>query len=868
MVRTRDEGPVAAGVTPSPNAKRRLLPAAAVCFFVLCAHSLTRADKQSLPDGNAFRFDAGPKDSEVDAGFLGLDLKSAYASDVGFGWTTLPQREFSRPDTSRSRGPMTIDGVAGARVGFRADVEPGVWHVTIWLDALQLDATGPRVIVQGKERNTGWHTFPAETERRESAEKTYRVFHGTAVAGTEGIALELVADEDEACVMGLSLIRQVEPTTPKHRPLLTQLAAAGRLQSTGSLDELLKHTKELLRKDATDAFAALWVERLELLASAERLTAMRGWEWADEQTDLGMFDRLNQAVMLLDGLLGPDAAQAELLTDRALFLRGRLLYWLSRERDGPNEPDRGRRDLNLLRQRHPHDDLLAMYDGRKVDLPDGCDCLKATAAAPAWSTAQREALCRLRQISHWWVNERQAANGEFGGKFGDDVELLRWWSPLVLSGDEPTRRGWQRLADGTWHSKHVHEGYSRKLRDVEHAAEFVADTAPLMVLYSDDAEYERRLTYSARHFDTLWTGLTPNGHRFFRSAWYSSTALEEDEPKNRDLEYNARAVRAMRYLAWRRPDPHVEELLHQWSAAWLSAAMRTDKGKPLGIIPPSVRFPDEAINGDEPNWFQANMIWDYYEWEFHAGSLILDQLLFSYTLTSDEKYLQPMFLALELIRAEEAGLTDARQETITKGSRAWAADMLMRSRFFWSVVEQWRFLTNNSRWDELILRHGSPYGRFRITGDKRFLAAGLDRVLDTVRYNTPLMTSEAIHTDRVYVRGWEHLKAMLTGDGMPDNSSPYFAASWEKTDDGFTALISEAASDRLEVELFSHSPLERSIIMRLWQLTPGTYQLRCEPVGRTAEQRTISVVERGQRIALQLPSRRLLRISIRREPPS
>src|SRR5690606_25070084 len=125
-----------------------------------------------------------------------------------------------------------------------------------------------------------------------------------------------------------------------------------------------------------------------------------------------------------------------------------------------------------LRALHPDDQILAMYAGEKVDLPDECDCLETDASAPAWSVTQREALCRLRQICHWWVNERQAENGELGGKFGDDVEILRWWAALVLSGDNTAIRGWQRLADGVWQSKYVKEGYASQLEDVEHAAEF------------------------------------------------------------------------------------------------------------------------------------------------------------------------------------------------------------------------------------------------------------------------------------------------------------------------------------------------------------------------------------------------------------
>ena len=128
-----------------------------------------------------------------------------------------------------------------------------------------------------------------------------------------------------------------------------------------------------------------------------------------------------------------------------------------------------------------------------------------------------------------------------------------------------------------------------------------------------------------------------------------------------------------------------------WFAATLLLATATgytavDKSgidyAPAGITPASIRFPDEAINGEGPNWYQAGMYWDYYEWEHFAGSLMLDQLLFTYTLTKDERLLQPMFKALELIRLEGASLGDGQPAELPAGSRARASGR--------GVPDRWR----------------------------------------------------------------------------------------------------------------------------------------------------------------------------------
>lgn len=831
-------------------------------FLVLCCFS-ARSDADQVDVGrDVVRFDAGSSGSELEPGAAELNLDTSYTPSQGYGWTQAPRESFARPELSRSRSPMTIDGVVGQRLGFRADVAPGVWFLTLWVDAEREGTGTPTLLIQGRQQPLGWQEFRPSDEPNHSLPRIYRVFHGKAVVRSAGISFELIGRGGDVRLLGISLIRQVKSTKPIHRQLLRQLADAGSYKSDTSLDELASQVKESLRLNPADAFLALWLERLELLAAADRYSSMRGWEWADQETGLGMFERLTQAVMLSDALLSTDEEHASPLTERALFIRGRLLYWLGEEWLGGHEMADGKRDLKTLYARHPDDKLLAMYNGEKIDLPEKCDCLETTADAPAWSIAEREALCRMRQIAHWWVNHRQIANGELGGKLGDDVEILRWWAPLILSGDETAKRGWKKLADGVWQSKHVHDGYAGQMRDVEHAAEFVADTAPMMVLISDEPTYVDRLKRSARHFDNLWTGRTAKGHRFFRSAWFNSSEVLAEEPRGRDLEYNSRAVQAVRYLAWCRRDPEVIRPLHEWSLAWVNAALRTDKGKPKGIIPASVRFSDEAINGDEPNWYRANMYWRYFDWDHFCGSVMLDQLLFTYTLTKDRQLLEPMFLALDLIHSEEDGLVRTNGSSLEEGSRAWAAEKLIQSELLWSVVEQWRFLSGDSRWDDLIMRHGTPYGRYRISGEESHLVEGLDRLLENVRYNTPLKTSEPIHTDRVYAPGYEQLKAMLTGDGIWANLSPYFAVSWEKTDEDFTALVSETGRDRLGVRLYSFAPEERQIAMRIWQLAPGKYRLIVNSGEGEPQEKLITVAERGQRIPITLPARRELSIRL------
>ena len=799
-------------------------------------------------------FDAG---RTAAPGTLPLGPADRFNPQTGYGWERDSGQAFERDDVTTFRAAPLQDGVAAPRLQFRADVPNGDYRVTLWVEAGLEDSTTAVVTLNGDRRPFPNQPFASPAEPRTVIQKLYRVFRAP-VGVTDG-HLRLALDGGQAdTVRVLMIALDPAPTarTARHRAWRRAIGRAGRFESTAPLAPLRAELGTAAEQG--DAFAGYWRDQVGALADAEELIRMGGWGWATDLQHAGIFDRFRQAVALLDGLLRQSDAEAHPLYERALVARMRLLYWLWLEQGGEPERRAAQRDVAALRARYPDAPLLRMYAGERVDLPDACDAIEPTPGAPEWSALQYETLCRLRSIAHWWVNERQGPTGEFGGKLDDDVELLRWWVPLIVSGDTTTLRGWKRLADGVWNGDWLVDGYSKRAIDVEHSSELIADTQPLLTVFSDDPAYVDRLRPSARHFERLWTGVTPAGHRFFRSAWFSSTTVNTEPPRDRDVAYNTRATKAVRYLAWRTCDEAASVALNEWSRAWVSAALRTDKGKPFGVFPASVRFPDEAFNGDEPTWYRADMFWDYFDWS--GGSQLLDQTFFSYTLTRDGSLLQPLFAALDLVRRH----ADVDAEP---GTEAWAAHTLRGDPGLWRTAAQWRLFTGDPRYDDLLVAEGTPYLRYRLTGDEAYLSGALQPILDHVRYNTPLLTTEALHTDRVYVTddhevGADELKAMLTGDLAGESASPYFAVTWEQTGDGFTALMADAGPTHLTVHTFNHGASPDSAEMRLWQLMPGRYRLT---VG-TEPARTLDVTERGQRIALTLPARAPLDVYLEPAP--
>lgn len=811
----------------------------------------------------AYFFDAGAINSKLAKGKYRITPDLVYSEELGYGWTSKNLKEFYHEATEESRGDFLVDGVIGNEIGFKADLPSGDWWLSIWFEGGVKDSVSTIITIQGEKQNFDLQAFQPHTEAREKIQKMYRVVQKKVEVGDNGLILNVSGQDDDVRLLGIGLVPLEKPQNQKQEELFSLIKQTGSLNSDQNIESVRKQLAEVKNQTENKNFVAHWDNQLGILSKAEEFFYLRGWSWASDSTNMSLFDHLHQSVMIYDGILAIENAEDHPLYERALWYRGRLLYWLYLERGGNNEKRGADRDLRKIYQKYSDNDLVAMYNGKKIDVPDEFDEVPKEANTPEWASTQWELTNRLKSIVDWWVNEQQDENGEFGGKFGDDVEILRWWSPLILSGDQTTYKGWKKLADGVWNSSKVKNGYAKKPSDVEHSSEFISDTAPLMVLYNDDPVYADRLAYSSDYFQNLWTGYNDEGYRFFKSAWFSSSEIEMEEPKNRDVSYNARAAKAVRYYSWKTNDLDTKKALIEWADAWLNISKSTQKGKPEGIIPPSVEYPSGNINGNEPTWYVANMYWDYFDWNGSRG--ILDQLLFTWTFTGEDKYLDPLMVHLDLVK-EYKGELGTENNEFEIGSREWVAYELGTSDNFWNVVENWRLLSGDTSYDNLILEHGSDLIKYRITKNEKYLVAAMEPYLETVRYNKPMLTSEVIHTDRVYIKEPKEreagiLQGMITGFGADESASPYIAVSWENASRDITYLVTDSDSSSLKIKLYSFSENEEDLTMRLWQLSKGKYVFT-QSIQGNQEEKTIEVSKRGERFPVKIPPHQLIELEI------
>jgi hypothetical protein len=664
----------------------------------------------------------------------------------------------------------------------------------------------------------------------------YGASYGPLCWGDEGVAapIPLSAPNSALCLQLINSGKVIEagrlidamPDSHGREKASLLFALASRMEVQYPFD-LVERASALWKREYdqhASAAAALNMRLAALFLKGNHFYQVAGWQWGRTvYPEFGIFNYINIA--------GTCYEEAASLSDHPLYpaavwQEGKTAFWIWVEQHEPRLLGIADSCFRILKPLHPSSTLLAEYLGeRRWDVRQ----MQAPAGTPGWAFLQKVVTCMLLDVLHYWVDTRQAANGEFGGKYDDDVEMLRWWPVASMAFNDSTAlRGMKRLVDGIWNSVWMEKGFSRKVRDVEHSSEPMADTQPMMIGFDyGNPIYVERCMESVKGLRDLWTGINTKGHRHFRSSWYSATAIDTASPKDSDLAMNTRTVKAAVWLAWYNRHPFVMQFLKEWGDAWLEDCLRTDKGKPKGIVPAAVRYEDDAIGGHADNWHHPNMFWGYYN--YNGGAAMLRQLLLTTMLLGEPKYLAPIELSLELVGKYRHSIVPDPPI----GSEQWAAGILLRSDGFWEVIELWRLYTENTKYDDLIVGAGSPYLKFRLSNNEQHVIEALRRAANDVGNNLTLLTTEGYFTDRVELRDMRKddpgtsslLETMYLGAPLIETAYPFYHVSWKGFDRSLSVFVLKSTADALTARVYNHSPRLQEGELVCVDFQPGEYRL-------------------------------------------
>jgi len=764
-----------------------------------------------------YLYDMGATDSKVASGYTLVTPDDEYTPERGYGFTTRVSSAFEAEGFSRF-GSLIADGVGG-RYGrreyfresltFRVDVEPGYYMVEVGVPDGP-ESRSMQVYVNDVFMTRTYDSPFSRWDRTPPALLRFPVVASgdSVLVRIEGVGKGGMYESQRMGLMSVAL-------RPGHRHLFQRVD--GRLEPIDSGLEIspeLQHgllayeqgdfasaasaflgmdlapvvkaelllwiaghvdcpnhrtlvdgALVLLKEDSVDLRTQNRVrDVLSYLEGYDRVEA-RNWSWAREKYGMGFGSRLWYAQEHLRQVAGDEG---DPLRFRALHALGRVYYGYFMESNGVQYVKASDEIFRTLRDAFPENQTIRMYLGERF-AHDDPKYTEGAEGAPLWAAKQREALKRMLDVIHYWSDERQAENGEMGGHYEDDCEMFRHWQPALFAADDArVREAMRRMADGVWDSDLIENGYSKRAYDVEHSSELISDTHPILLAADyGNPEYVERAMATARVMRDVWVGKTERGNLHFKSMHIGAHEVDETPPRNVDLPYNARAVKPVRWLAWYNQHPEALRLISEWGKGWLEAIDREADGKPAGVIPAAITFPENKLNGPGDTWYDTGMGW-LYSFPSAAGQ-IYSHLLGVWWVTGDETFLQAHRNGLAILEQLDELPTDAEV-----GSRAWALRKVLSPGSF----STYRLLTGDTQHDDLFRDGGSSYLRWRLTGDMSYLVSSCESSIESMRINQPFVTSEVYFTDRVYVRGAEHLLAMYTGDVTGAGDFPSFAVTW------------------------------------------------------------------------------------------
>jgi len=429
---------------------------------------------------------------------------------------------------------------------------------------------------------------------------------------------------------------------------------------------------------------------------------------------------------------------------KAQVLQGRFMImldahqwcWCSEE---------GKKKLRFVEQRFPDNRYVQFYLHRNTaDSPDWAtvDYLARAKGAPEWAAGLYASYNLLVDISEWWAVNKQQADGSIGGGWSDDVELVGLFGYIarVSEGASPLSIQLVRnLMNGVYASGYVDEvgGFYYNAGDTEHVGEWTGKTLPMMlaVVYGDPLWFERALQ-SAKLMKEIWMGVNEHGHLHWRSNFLGASGIG-GEGTELDSAINWRCANPAVAVLYFTGNPAIKKIVLQHADALYEDAMRTDKGKPKGIIPGEVDFETDEIGGrNVPTWHDPGDIPAKNNYGFQKFHYQRTRVLhLAYQNSGDERYLEPIRLEAEYAK-EHGGDFTAKLHKLEPGTPQWIATVIKPSIELMELIEY-----------EKARKAGQDIHKT----DRDSIIENTIPYIPQIRATIPRATTEAIATDRIVI---------------------------------------------------------------------------------------------------------------------
>ncbi|MBO9546363.1 LamG-like jellyroll fold domain-containing protein [Caulobacter sp.] len=455
------------------------------------------------------------------------------------------------------------------------------------------------------------------------------------------------------------------------------------------------------------------------------------------------------------------------------------------------------------------------------------------AGVPLWAFRQTEDLKLASRFVRWWIDNRQIANGEFGGGLSDDVDLTNQWVGLAEMGVDPEglARSQRRMLDETYVNGMWSNGLGRIRTDELHTyEEGINAVAQGMMLQFGDPKTVERAMETARNYDRLYQ-VNPAGHRHPVSSYYSGDDIVRESVWEWGKPYSYLVLHPGLLLGEYWGSAKIKQTVLELADGYLAHGKQAADG--TWTFPAEIHWRTDADRG---SGFASSIhvFWAAYKW------------------TGDEKYLRPLngevakgdWSSLLLLNADVLGLANRKD--------SWGAKLSALAAPKASLTGRGGDLADYARFE-----------RWRETGDKSILADiyGREIALDSQRMH--LITEGHLWSDRVNVP-WSILQRSRLG-GIAHNRNQYFPGnlvSWrfDRPDaaEQVAILIPQSTPKAFKAVLFNlaNRPVKATLVgadvaAGRWTLSEGV-DANGDDKADAPTQRSV-VLERSAGIDIVLP---------------
>ncbi len=251
---------------------------------------------------------------------------------------------------------------------------------------------------------------------------------------------------------------------------------------------------------------------------------------------------------------------------------------------------------------------------------------------PEWAFLQTEYLKLVENIILYYIDNRQISNGEFGGGLSDDDDFTNMFIGSAFMGIEPEKlnKSLQLLTEGYYDQDR--KAYDAPLRqrslplftnglstiradELHSYEEGIEAVGQSMILdYGNPLYFNRGMEIAKRLLDDI-TQIAPDGHRHFRTRYYSGTNMSTEDPWQWSQNYSYLVLQPAFLVARYNGNPSLRKMIVELADGLL--AHRDEDGN----VYTEINFDTGELRGSDG----AGRAWPLF--------------MAAYEFTGDEKYL-------------------------------------------------------------------------------------------------------------------------------------------------------------------------------------------------------------------------------------